>query len=268
MNEPILNPSPAAKLFKARREELGLTQTELAEKVSDSLGSGQRLSQQTYASFERGKTQSSKHEMQIAAALGILDNYMSIKRMGAYAAQIVDLSEALVKHPELFHHPVENELEVLGPPSVWDDDTPLEDDEVEVPLYKEVELSAGDGRTMMDTSTRARLRIGKLTLRRQGIDPSNVVCMKVSGNSMEPVLPDNSTVGVDRGKTSLKDGELYAFIQRSHLRIKQLFRLPSGGIRVRSFNRDDHPDEEYSPEQVHEQEIEILGRVFWWSVLR
>ncbi|WP_256583362.1 helix-turn-helix transcriptional regulator [Pseudomonas sp. SWI44] len=159
------------------------------------------------------------------------------------------------------------DAEMLGPFDVWDDDTPLDDDEVYVPFLKEVELSAGSGRTVVEQSHKQKLRFGKLTLRKQGVQPDDAVCVTVSGNSMEPVLPDKSTVGVDQGSTSVVDGKMYALDHDGQLRVKMLYRLPGGGIRMRSFNRDEHPDEEYTAQQMIDQNIVIKGKVFWSSVL-
>lgn len=156
---------------------------------------------------------------------------------------------------------------VLGPIDAWDDDTPLDDDEVYVPFLKEVELSAGSGRTVVEQSHKQKLRFGKLTLRKQGVQPDDAVCVTVSGNSMEPVLPDKSTVGVDQGSTSVVDGKMYAIDHDGQLRVKTLYRLPGGGIRMRSFNRDEHPDEEYTAQEMIDQNIHIKGKVFWSSVL-
>jgi phage repressor protein C with HTH and peptisase S24 domain len=151
----------------------------------------------------------------------------------------------------------------LGDVVVWDDGTPLPDDEVALPLLKEVELSAGSGRTVIQESSRLKLRFGKYTLRNQGVDPANAKCVLVSGNSMEPVLRGGSTVGVDQSRTTISDGDMYAINHDGQLRVKQVYRLPGGGIRLRSFNRDEHPDEEYSIDQMHDQSISIIGRVFW-----
>ena len=84
---------------------------------------------------------------------------------------------------------------------------------------------------------------------------------------MEPVLPDGSTVGVDQGTTTVSDGKMYAIDHGGQLRVKTLYRLPGGGVRMRSFNREEHPDEEYSLGDMQEHEIVILGRVFWSSAL-
>ncbi|WP_337993409.1 helix-turn-helix transcriptional regulator [Pseudomonas putida] len=159
------------------------------------------------------------------------------------------------------------DAQVLGSFDVWDDDTPLDDDEVYVPFLKEVELSAGSGRTVVEQSHKQKLRFGKLTLRRQGVQPDDAVCVTVSGNSMEPVLPDKSTVGVNQGCTSVVDGKMYAIDHDGQLRVKLLYRLPGGGIRMRSFNRDEHPDEEYTAQEMLDQNIHIKGKVFWSSVL-
>lgn len=153
--------------------------------------------------------------------------------------------------------------ELLEPVSVWDDSTPLDDDEVAVPFLKEVELSAGNGRSAIEVSSSRRLRFGKYSLRNQGVDPDAARCVTVAGNSMEPVLRHGSTVGIDTSNTRVIDGDMYAIDHSGQLRIKQLYRLPAGGLRIRSFNRDEHPDEEYTAEQVRDQEIVVLGRVFW-----
>lgn len=155
----------------------------------------------------------------------------------------------------------------LGPIDAWDDDTPLADDEVYVPFLKEVELAAGSGRTAVQQSSDRRLRFGKITLRNQGVTPSDAVCVTVSGNSMEPVLPNGSTVGVNRGCTKVIDGKMYALDHNGELRVKTLHRLPGGGIRLRSFNQTDYEDESYTLEQMTEQNLQILGRVFWSSAL-
>jgi phage repressor protein C with HTH and peptisase S24 domain len=84
---------------------------------------------------------------------------------------------------------------------------------------------------------------------------------------MEPVLPHGSTVGVDQGCTTVTDGKMYALNHGGQLRVKTLYRLPGGGIRMRSYNREEHPDEEYSATELIKNEIIVIGKVFWYSVL-
>ncbi|WP_150752701.1 helix-turn-helix transcriptional regulator [Pseudomonas fluorescens] len=162
---------------------------------------------------------------------------------------------------------IASNAQYLGPIDVWDDDTPLDDDEVYVPFLKEVELSAGSGRTAVHQSHKQKLRFGKMTLRRQNVQPSEAVCVTVNGNSMEPVLPHGSTVGVDQGSNTITDGKMYAINHGGQLRVKTLYRLPGGGVRMRSYNREEHPDEEYTAEEMVAKEIIVIGKVFWYSVL-
>lgn len=152
--------------------------------------------------------------------------------------------------------------------SLWDDETPVEDDEVSVPFLREVELAAGSGRFVIEESENARLRFGKRSLRHNGVQFDNAKCVTVRGNSMLPVLRDGATVGVNTGKSTIGDiidGDLYAINHNGQLRVKQVYRLPTG-IRLRSFNRDEHPDEDYSFQQMQEEQISLLGHVFWWGM--
>ena len=149
---------------------------------------------------------------------------------------------------------------------IWGDDSPLPDDEIELPFLKEVELSAGDGRTAVEMAGTRKLRFGKHTVRKHGVQPDNAVCVLVKGRSMEPVLRDGATVAVDRGKcriTDVADGDMYAISHDGQVRVKQLYRLPRGGLRLRSFNRQDHEDEDLTVEDIQEQNVQIIGRVFW-----
>lgn len=152
--------------------------------------------------------------------------------------------------------------------SAWDDNTPIEDDEVSVPFLREVELSAGSGRFVIEESELAHLRFSKQNLRHNGVQFNQARCVTVRGNSMLPVLRDGATVGVDTGKCSIGDiidGDLYAINHNGQLRVKQLYRMPTG-IRLRSFNRDEHPDEDYGFDDIRDEQIQILGHVFWWGM--
>jgi phage repressor protein C with HTH and peptisase S24 domain len=154
----------------------------------------------------------------------------------------------------------------MHPIETWSDDTPIGDDEVAIPYYKEVELAAGKGSEVMLETEGRKLRFGKRTLQRKGITPEAAACALVTGNSMEPVLPDGSTVAVDTSATQIVDGKMYAINQEGQLRVKLVYRLPGQGLRLRSYNSDEHPDERYDGQYVA-QHIHIIGKVFWYAVL-
>jgi phage repressor protein C with HTH and peptisase S24 domain len=156
----------------------------------------------------------------------------------------------------------------LGELSPWDSSTPLDSDEVEVPLYKEVELASGVGRTSVEVDSGRKLRFSAATLRACGVDPANAACATNTGNSNHPLILHNATVGVDRGMTKVLDGEIYAIDHNGYLRIKIVKRRPGGGLILHSFNDQEYPDEHYTEDEVSAQQIIILGRVFWWSTIR
>jgi len=254
MTEQTPKPSRLALKFKARREELNLTQEDVASRVSALLPPPKKLTQQVYAAFEKGKSQTTKHAMKIAQVLKIpletLDE--SWVEAQTFPARLSEFSNAQL---------------IEGPITVWEDKSPLEN-EVEVPLLKEIELPDGSGRTEIREHGTAKIGFSRDELQRAGVDPKNVVCITISGNSMEPVIPDGGLAGVDKGRTAIKDGDIFAISQGNQLRVKILYRLPRGGLRMRSFNRDEHPDEEYPEDEIQAEGIVILGRIFWYSVLR
>ena len=66
------------------------------------------------------------------------------------------------------HKQSNNQAELAGFIKPWDSGTPLDDDEVELPFFTEVELSAGNGSTQVVESHGPKLRFAKSTLRRVG----------------------------------------------------------------------------------------------------
>lgn len=158
--------------------------------------------------------------------------------------------------------PVESNATAFAVVETWQDGTPLNDAECEVPFLKEVRLAAGSGSFEAADFNGYKLRFHESSLRRKGINPKDVVCVSADGNSMEPVFPDGATLGVDTSQKHIKDGKIYAINHDGWLRTKILYRLPGNRIRIHSYNEEEHPDEE-----VDASDIQVIGRVFWWSVL-
>ncbi|MBW5823181.1 S24 family peptidase [Yersinia enterocolitica] len=148
------------------------------------------------------------------------------------------------------------------PTSPWDSSTPLDDDEVEIPFFKSIELAAGHGCCMSEDYNGFKLRFSKSTIRRAGACAENVVAFSVHGGSMDPVIPNGATVTVDMGNKIIKDGAIYAIEQDELYRLKLLYRLPGHRLSIRSYNRDEYPDEEADLKSV-----KIIGRVIHWSVM-
>lgn len=254
MTEEAPVPSRLALVFKKRREELNMTQEDVARRVTERLAPPKKLTQQTYAAFEKGKSQSSKHSTIIADVLAL--------------PIAVVLETNLPNGFRPIAHASKSNASLIAPHLlVWDEKPPLYD-EVEVPLFKEMELPGDSGHSKIQECGSVRLRIGQSTLSELDITADSIICAQVSGTSMEPVIPHGSTVGIDTSRKTVKDGDIFALNHNNQLRVRMLYRLPFGGLRIRSFNRDEYPDEEYSAERIRSEEISVIGRVFWYSVLR
>ena len=158
---------------------------------------------------------------------------------------------------------IESNVAETGSFDLWDRNTPLNDDEVEVPLFQEIRLAAGNGFAddIMDYNN-FKLRFSRSTLRRQGVQYENAVCVVADGNSMEPVIPNGATVGIDTGNKTIRDGSIYAINHGGLLRIKLLYNMPNNQIKIRSYNTD-----EYDDEIANFDEVSVIGKVFWYSVL-
>ena len=210
------------------------------------------VSPQAVQNWETGKANPKGERLSsLATILGVsVDHLVSGTPLKIWPYEVDGTSADALSHPD------------MRGISVWDDQTPLDDDEIEVPFLKEVELSAGSGKISVESSSRAKLRFGKYTFMRLGIQPSNVVCMPVKGNSMEPLLSDGSTVAVDTGATNVIDGKMYGILYEDMLRVKILYRIAGSKLRIRSFNRDEYEDEE-----VDASSVKIIGRVFQSSTI-
>nr|WP_314486825.1 helix-turn-helix transcriptional regulator [uncultured Kingella sp.] len=155
-----------------------------------------------------------------------------------------------------------NEITDIHRPMLWSSNTPLpEDDYVFTPFLKESECRGGDGSFEIPDYNGFRLPFGKSTLYRKGIMPDKVFCCTLTGNSMEPRIAEYATIAVDTGIENIRDGKIYAFQHDDLFRVKYLDRLPGNKVRIRSENED------YEDEIVSGEDIRIIGRVFWWSVL-
>lgn len=137
-------------------------------------------------------------------------------------------------------------------------------DEVAVPFLKGIELACGDGGCQYDDYSQQKLQLPRWLLRRSGAnsDGSGVLCFPVRGNSMEPLIPDGSVVAVNTLDKNIVDGKIYAINQDGWKRLKILYRTGTNRLSVRSFNSAEHATEDRSMD-----EIEIIGRMFWSSVV-
>lgn len=240
-----------ADRIKTKRKEKRLTMEALGKLVG--------VSKSSVSQWESGLTKKMDGEnlVTLANALGVNAYWLSTGKNPDY----IDGEVTHIERPK-----IESNAVYLGGFDVWDSDTPLDDDEVALPFFREVKLSAGSGAiTQVIENHGFKLRFAKSTLRKAGVQQDYAYCVTVEGCSMEPVLPNGCTVGVNTIDTAIQDGKAYAIDQNGELRVKLLYKIAGGGIRVRSYNRDEYPDEIITG--VALDGFKILGRMFWYSVL-
>ena len=216
-----------AERLKIGREKAGMSQAQLAEKIG--------LSQQSVAKIENGETLQPRKIKEIAKVLGVSQKWLQLGIEDN--ASIPDL---VVKEAE---------------------STALDPD-----IFVNVELSAGNGcLAEIVESAIDWFPLRRADLRKSGVCASNAKIVKIWGNSLLPVLNNGDLVAVDISQTvPIRDGDLYAVRDGVLLRVKILINLPDGGLILRSFNKDEYPDEILTFEDRRAR-IHVIGRVFWSS---
>ncbi len=211
------------------------------EKLASIVG----VTQPAIAKLVSGKAKSSRKALEIAMALRVSPEWL-VNGTGDISKNIKDSNA-----------PAMDEWNEV---SSWDRTTNLDHGEVEIPFLKDIEFACGDGSYSDDDYNGFKLRFSKSTLRRVGAntDGSGVMSFPAKGNSMEPVIPDGATVAVNCNDKNIVDGKVYAINQDGWKRVKLLVRSSSDKVIIRSYNKEEYPDEEANIES-----IEIIGKVFW-----
>lgn len=135
------------------------------------------------------------------------------------------------------------------------------DNAIALPIYKDLEVGAGNGSAPGLVKNGPIIFFSSYTLRNEGVDPAVAFCVQVRGNSMEPKIENGCTIGINPADTKVVDGKTFAIDQDGLYRIKVLYRIPEG-YRIHSHNVDEYPDELAKVEDVR-----IIGRVFWVSIM-
>jgi phage repressor protein C with HTH and peptisase S24 domain len=143
--------------------------------------------------------------------------------------------------------------------------TVIDPNDINLLFFKETALTDGSGKTHVIQDPDQSIRLLRNHLDQLEVRHTDAICAHMIGNSMAERIEDGSVVAIDRGLTQVVDGEIYAIEHDGMLRIKYLHRMPGNGLRLRSHNNAEYPDEVFRPAQIEEQRIHILGWVFWWS---
>ena len=223
------------RLRKARIEK-NISQVELGRLTGES--------QSKIAALESGRNKKPTNTVQLAEILGVSAYWLETGK------------------GEMHPSPAQDEIKDLHRPMLWSSNDPLpEDDYTFAPYMKEQAFCGGAGSFEIPDYNGFRLPFGRATLRRKSINPDNVFCCTLTGDSMEERIAEDAAIAVDAGEKTIRDGKIYAFRHGDLFRVKYLSRLPGGRVKIKSHNPA------YDDEEAGLEDIEVIGRVFWWSVL-
>ena len=150
----------------------------------------------------------------------------------------------------------------------WDSNTPLDDDEIEIPFFKDFSFACGGGSISEAIANETRkLRMSKATLRNLSITKENAVAATAMGDSMSPTIKDGDTIHLDLGRKNIKDGKIFAICIGGLFYCKRLYNLPLGGVRIISDNSNEFPELHLSEQERIDQQFEIIGWVWQISSL-
>ncbi len=221
-----------AERLKIAREKKGMSQAQLAELIG--------LSQQSVAKIENGDTLQPRKIKDIAKALDVSQKWLQlgIEENGSISDFVVEELEEAKLDPEVFAN---------------------------IPVL-DVEFSAGNGcEAEIVESVVDSFPLRRFDLRKAGVSPANARIVKIWGNSLLPVLNNGDHVAIDMSQSKpIRDGDLYAVRDGVLLRVKVLINQPDGGLILRSFNKEEYPDEVLNFDERRAR-IHVIGRVFWSS---
>lgn len=248
--------------IKAARKQAGLTQSGLAEKVG--------IAQTAISQLESGKTLRSTYLVQIARACRVNSVWLasgegemtSPENISTYLSD--ELDEVLRGEHEddaALNAALRQRLEEVRTASRYARASTVLTEEI--PYLVELDDPLDPTKTAVEVSVSLSLDLNIEILEKQGVLPEHAVAVAISGNSMTPVLQDGSTVVANLNESMVVDGRMYVIDHGGQIRVKALYRLPGGGIRVRSYNSAEHPDESYSALDMENSQIRVMGRVFW-----
>lgn len=129
-----------------------------------------------------------------------------------------------------------------------------ENNNTDVPFYAEISAAAGPGNVGVEAMNDI------ISLPEVFVEgKSDLVCIRVSGDSMEPYINSGSIVTVDLNDKQIHDGKIYIIRNGDLVRIKMLFRQ-SQGILLKSYNKF-YNDEILSADL---SDFEVIGKVCWF----
>jgi phage repressor protein C with HTH and peptisase S24 domain len=151
----------------------------------------------------------------------------------------------------------------LRPILAWQHETDLPEGEFVMVPRLDVKLSAGPGSganqlelAFDDSQLRA---YSADWIRKHRLKPNKLRIMKGSGRSMEPTVFDGDDLLINLAETEIIDAKVYALWYEGGERVKRLYRMPGGGLRIRSDNDKEFPEIVLGADYAGH--VRVIGRV-------
>ncbi|MDA8483626.1 c repressor [Pseudomonas resinovorans] len=134
-----------------------------------------------------------------------------------------------------------------------------DEDYAYIPLY-DARCSAGNGTWNERSRVLVNLSFTCYSLRKKGLTPSELACLRVDGDSMTGLLEDGDTVMIDQRRNTLEGEGIYVVLLDEHLYAKRLQRQFDGSVLIISHNKE---YKEMTVPKDRLAELHIVGRVVW-----
>lgn len=131
-------------------------------------------------------------------------------------------------------------------------------DHLTVPFARYVRAAAGSGEMVFDETAAFRISFRRSMLP-PWVRPSRLICIRASGDSMEPTLNDNDLILIDRSSTEPIDGQIFVIRTDEGLAVKRLRRTG------RHWNLSS--DNSAYPLRRAQAEDRLVGQVAWHGPL-
>ena len=219
--------------IRALRRSLNMSQPELAKRAG--------VGQSTVSDLENDKKGTSAEKMDaISAVLGTTSKYL------------------LTGNDEVI---TSSDLKIIQSAK-----NALSNDDVEIKYFEDIAFSCGSGSFAEAIEKEAkRITISRIPLRERNISKDNCIAIPAVGDSMFPTIKDKDIVYVDLGRTTIKDGKIFAVCHGGLFKFKRLYQLPLGGIRIVSDNIAEYPEERLTAQEIIDQQFEVIGWAWSWQ---
>ncbi|WPO68747.1 S24 family peptidase [Acinetobacter haemolyticus] len=179
--------------------------------------------------------------------------------------RLISLAETLNTTPGWILTGKENQTSYISKVEVWDENSPLEPDEVEIAFYESLRFACGGGSISSANETdKTYMRVPRKLIDQLGVYRDKTFSAPTEDSSMKPTINDGDIVYVDENRNYIKDGKIFAIEHGELFRCKRLYKTSDGGVRIVSDNKDEYPEEVLTKQQIKDQNFRVIGWV--WKI--